>query len=484
MNGIRSSLMLSIADSHLGLILQIVSTIILSRLLTPSEVGVFAIAAVFAAIGTAFRDFGVAEYLIQEGELTKDKIRAAFALNITVSWLVALLILLAAPFVASFYREKGVGDVMRVLAMNFVLVPFGAVIHAWFRRELNYRPIVICNLLSSIAAAVASIVLAYRGHGYMSLAWSSLIGIAVVVLATAWYCPKDFPRWPSFKHIGPVFHFSKFASLIYIFAQVGKGAPELIIGRALGAADVGIFSRANGLIEMFQKVLLRPVLLSCLPYFASQVREKGAIASAYTSSVSLLTAVGWPFLAVIAVMAFAAIRIGYGSQWLAAVPLAQVLCLACAIELLYLPSREALLAYGGARRASILQLQIVAMQVLGLLSAIPFGLSGAVWGVVLASICGVALSQWHLRAVGVNTWRLLRACAASLVLTFSAAGPLAAFAWIYPIDEANFLWWFALGVPVAAIGWLSTLRLQEHALWLEIREFLRRSILRVRRATP
>ena len=114
----RRSLAFSAADSYVGLVLQLASTAILSRILTPVEVGIFAIAAVFSSLASNFRDFGVAEYLIQEQALTPDKIRAAFGVNIAVSWLMGLLIFSASGLTGEFYRSPGITDVMRVQALE------------------------------------------------------------------------------------------------------------------------------------------------------------------------------------------------------------------------------------------------------------------------------------------------------------------------------------------------------------------------------
>ena len=86
MANIRRSLAFSTLDSYISLVLQLGSTVVLSRLLTPEETGIFAVAAVFASLASTFRDFGVAEFLIQEKALTSDKIRAALTVNITISW--------------------------------------------------------------------------------------------------------------------------------------------------------------------------------------------------------------------------------------------------------------------------------------------------------------------------------------------------------------------------------------------------------------
>ena len=469
MTDVRRSFLLSFADNYLAIALQIASTVVIARLLTPAEVGVFAIAAVFSALASSFRDFGFAEYLIQARDLDHAKIRAALGMNIIVSWAMAATMFFAAPAVASFYNEAGVGAVMRVLALSFLIVPFGAVVQSWFRRELKYKPIVITNALSNITAFGVAVGLALQGHGYMSLAWSTFAGIAVTVLGSTYFRPHGFPRWPGFKGIAEVFHFGKFTTGMYILNQLGRGAPELIIGRVSGAADVGIFSRANGLVELFRRLLLKPVFQVCLPYFARAGREQGTVAPSYVSSVGLITAVGWPFLGFFALASYALIRIVYGIQWLDAVPLARILCLACAVELSFVLSREALLAGGDARRASVLQLQIAVMQVAGLALVIPYGLIGASWGLTAAAVGGLFVSQRHLhQAIGLELRPVLRACAPSALLALWTVGPLAGAALLVPIEESNFVVWAFAGSVACASLWLVGLRLIKHPLWVEV----------------
>jgi O-antigen/teichoic acid export membrane protein len=312
------------------------------------------------------------------------------------------------------------------------------------------------------------------GFGSMGLAWSVVVGIVISVAATAFLRPRDFPVLPGFRGIRAVFRFSKFASLIYIIAEMAKGAPELIIGRSSGVVQVGLFSRANGIPELLQRGILRPVLMVCMPYFAAHDRERGSLAPAYASTVGLLTSVGWPFFAVMSVLSYAAIRIIYGEQWIEAAPVAQTLCLAGAIGLLFLPSREALLACGEGRRASALQAQLAILQVAGLLFAIPFGLSGAAWGLVGAAIGGVVVSQWHMRRIGVTSWSLLRACVPSAVLTLVTAGPLAVAASIWPVAEPNHVIWALAGLSGALMLWLAGLFALRHVLWTEITRFVQR----------
>ena len=296
MTTVRRSLAYSALDGYVGLVLQIISTVVIARILTPAQTGVFAVAAVFAALASALRDFGVAEYLIQEKQLDEDAIRAAFAVNISISWLMALLLLGISSPVAAFYRAPDVAAAMQVLAFNFLLIPFGAVTLAWFRRELNFKPIFIANLLGNLSSFAVALTLALQGFGAMSLAWASLASVAATVTVSVLMRPAGLPRWPGTRGIGRVWQFSKFASGVTIFGQLGKGAPEMIIGRAQDMAAVGMFSRGAGLVEVFHRLVLRAVMLVALPYFARGVREEGTPLRALLHTMSLLTGLGWPMI--------------------------------------------------------------------------------------------------------------------------------------------------------------------------------------------
>ena len=103
---------------------------------------------------------------------------------------------LLAPVAAEFYSNSGIADVMRVQCLNFALIPFGAVTMAYFRRQLNFRPIFIASLLSNVTTFTVATLCALRGLAYMSLAWSSLAGVVVTVVVAMWFRPRDFPRWP------------------------------------------------------------------------------------------------------------------------------------------------------------------------------------------------------------------------------------------------------------------------------------------------
>ena len=470
MSSVRKSLAYTFAEGYLGIGLQLINTFFLARLLTPTETGIWAVAAVFAAVASTFRDFGVGEYLIQERELTEQKMRAALTANIIVSWLMAIILLIGSSWIADFYSEPGVGRVIRIQAFNFFLIPFGALTFAYLRRELNYKPFFWGSLLNNLTTVAVSLSCAMAGLGYMSLAWSSLSGVVVSVAFAAFVRPKGVPRMPGLSGLRAVLRFGMHATGIYFFGQIGKSAPELIIGRVLGMAPVAFFSRANGLTELFNRTVLRAALPVCLPYFAQEVRDGEDIRKGYLHAVSYLTAIGWPFFLFIAAMAFPAIRILYGSQWLDSVPLARVLCLVAAVEVAYFLTKEVLIARGDVKVANFLQAALQCIRVVGLVAVFPFGLIGACWGLLAAALIGGIWSHHVLATrIGLTFRQIVHACSPSLKIAAICTGPAILWAAVGKIDEQNFLASFVAFGILTLLLWLLALRLLGHPLWTELK---------------
>lgn len=470
MSAVRRSLLYSFANNHLGMLLQLASSMVIARLLTPTEIGIFAVAAVFAALASAFRDFGIAEYLIQAKELTTEKIRAAFGLNILVSWSIAVLLLSASSPVATFYEQAGIAQVMRVQALNFFLIPFGAITMAYHRRKLNYQPLFIAGLWANIVGILVAVGGALSNLSYMSLAWSSFANVVVFLIVALIYRPVELPQWPSFRGMAEVFHFGWRAVTIYLLGQLGKSAPDAVIGRVIDMPSVAFFSRADGLVEIFRRAILNTVGHVCLPYFSAAVRAGEPIASAYVRSSALMLGIGWPFLLCTAIAAESIIRLFYGSQWGASVPLAHIICVAGIIRLPYSLASEAIIAAGQIGQSSRLQWlsQLTLLACLGLI--FPFGLMGAAYGVLLSAVLSAIFSQHFLRRIiGLRFRQISVIFHRTTILAAGSAMPTAFLA-LMSDQNAGYYWFVPLAVLLSATSWFLILKNTSHPLYAEIKD--------------
>ncbi len=422
MSKVRPALRLSFAAEYTTQAMGFVSVMILARLLTPEEIGIFSLALSVVLVAQEFRSFGVGQFIIQEAELTENKIRTATGILFLASWFLAALLAGASSLVADFYEEPGLRAVLLVLACNFVVMPFNGATDAYLQRQMQFDKLYRVKVGSTFVYTMAVLGLAFVGFGYMSMAWAALLGTITSVLALNWYRPAYVPFVPGFRELRRIWSFGAFATGAGILGQIGRVSPEVIIGRALSMADVGYFSRAFGLVRIFEQAVLAAIRPVMLPHFSAKRREgeEGA-AAAYLQCVSLVTCVAWPFFGFVALMAYPVVRILYGDQWDAAVPVAQALCLGGILQALFAFSTQALTAGGGIRQVLLMNAIVVAFRIAVIVLCVRYGLVWVALAVTASSLIQFVVSSFLIRRViGLDMWSPLRASAPSLAVTVYA----------------------------------------------------------------
>lgn len=343
---LRRSVFITFFSSNAATAIQFGVTLILSRLLTPSEVGIFSITVVFVGIVAVFRDFGVSSYLQREKELSPEKIRAALGLLLTTSWSLAVLIYLSSGLLADFYGQPGIQEVLHVLTISFVLVPFASFFYALLARNLEAGKQAIVNGVSTIAYAVSCITLAWLGFSYMSLAWANVVNIAVTIVCYLFLRPKDVPCRPSLSGWGPPARFGGGAILGNLIDRIHGAVPDLVLGKLSGPHDVGLYSRANGLVGIFAQIASPTINYNAVPYIAKNFHNNEPLAPILAKATSYLTAVSWPFFIVTLLFPVEIIRVLYGEQWIAAAPIAVFICIQAMVRTGYSLTAPALMAIG------------------------------------------------------------------------------------------------------------------------------------------
>lgn len=304
MPSIRRSVILSFAQNYTGLLITVPTVMILARFLTPAETGVFSVALAAVNLAHMLRDFGVSAYLVQEKNLTREKLRAAFSITLITAWAIALGMFLLAPVAGRFYNEPGVSNVLGVLAFMFVLIPFGAPAMSVLRRDLSYGALYVINTASAATRSAVSIIMALLGFSYMSLAWGALGGVVALTIAVSFYRFRDTWLMPGFGEWRHVVSFGSKKIVIDVLTQTSRSANSLVVGRMLGFAATGLFSRGEGLINLFQTKIMSSIQSVAFPAFASYHRSGKGVKSLYVRGVSYITAVTWPFYTFAAIMAY------------------------------------------------------------------------------------------------------------------------------------------------------------------------------------
>lgn len=465
MNAIKSSLLMSFAEKYSVLVIGMAGGMIIARLLTPAQIGIFSIGAVVVGITQMVRDFGIGQYLIQERDLNPERLRAAYTLTMLISWSMAALLALASGAVADFYDEPGVGEVLRVLALNVLLIPFGSITLPVLRRQLRFHALYCINVANALTNLAVGLVLINLGFGYLSLAWAAVAGSVVTVLVSLPFRPADLPWLPGLTGMRKLLRFGAYATGSNVIDECGVAAPDIIIGKLIDVEAVGLFGKAQAILNIFNMLITRAVTPVLLPLFAANVREGHDVKRLYLRTVAYMAGLSWPFFAVLAVLATPLTRLLYGHQWDASAPLVRIMCLSTAAFCLFGMARDLFVAMGQVRLRAQLEAIGVSVRVAGIVVAAPFGLEAVAWSIAATSLLRSALLYRSLAALtGMRAAELGRGVARSAALTaLTVAGP--ALLMLSPgVAGASPVAVLALAGPAALAGWVAGIVLLNHEL--------------------
>lgn len=472
MANLRRSLVINFFSSSGAALLQFVVSILLARMLSPSEIGVFSMTVVFVNVAHMFRDFGVASYVQREPDLTVDKIRSALGIMFTTSWLLALFLYLISARLGAWFNEPGIVPVMRVLALGFIIIPFGSLTHSLLLREYAADKQAIVTAVGTVTYCVSCLVLAALGCGTMSLAWANLINICACALAYIPFRPKEMPWIPSFRGWGRVAHFGAGTLLTNCIEAVNGSIADLLLGKLGSARHVGLFSRANSTVSIFSYVAGTTVTYGAVSYLSQTYHRGESLVPTLRRASALLTGIGWPALALTAVLGHDMVLALYGEKWLESVPAILPLSFAAAVFLLFQYTSSAMTAIGRPYLGALPQIVTLFMRLTIGYLLFDGGLASFGWAICLATVAVVPVQiflQW--RYVDFVPGALLSSIMPSVTVTIICALAGEAMHPFLPESMPALIKLLVQTPPLIAV-WYGALRLTGHPLLEEVHHLL------------
>ncbi|MBB3033623.1 oligosaccharide flippase family protein [Alteriqipengyuania lutimaris] len=470
MTSFRKSLAINFASSSGATVVMFIVSIIVARILTPAEIGIYSIAIVLVNIAHVFREFGVGSYLQRAESLTADKVRSAIGVAYAIALGVAALLFFGSDLVAAWFGHREIAGVMQILSLSFLFIPFSSVALALLLREYDATKISIGTAAGTTAYTIVSIGLALAGWGAASLAWANLANVLATGVVYVWLAPKHMAYLPRFREAGDIVRFGAGALFTNLVKAGNAALPDLILGKLGSARQVGLLSRANSTVNIFMYVAGSAITFGSQTYLSKAHHAKQSLAPLLHRAIALVTAVGWPMLAVTAVAAEDVIVGLYGDQWVDAAPAILPLALMAAIDLTFHYKVPAFNAIGRPYLSSIPLLVTGAARIgLGVMLFTGDIVSFS-WALMLATLATAPV--WLIlqrRYLGTDVLPFL----AMLLPSALVAGLCAAiaFATLSLVRMAGvdlpLLRLAIIGVPTTLV-WLAALRLLSHPLFDEI----------------
>jgi O-antigen/teichoic acid export membrane protein len=405
---------------------QFVVTLILARLLLPSDFGLIALLLIFTSVGNILIDSGFGAALIQRQRVTPDDEMTVFIFSCAVATSLWVVLSVVAPYIAIFFHDPRLSSLLRMGALAFPLGALGAVPDALLTIRMDFRARTLAQLMGSSVSGLISIGLAALGFGVWSLVGQLLTATAMRTIGL-WHYSKWIPSGQlnkeSFTNLGRFGGFMLLSSLLnaaYLQVQ------PLLIGRLFDTRSLGYYSLAQSSqqapVSLIEGVLSRVGL----PVFSAIAHHPPRLLEALRSILRLSLFLFVPCMVGIAVMAKPLVLVIYGQRWLPTAPILSVLAVGATLWPVHVLNLEAIKAQGRSDLFFRLAVFKTVLSIALIFVGSAWGVLGIAWAILIASIIGAIINTYY-------SWKLLN------------YGPLA--------QAREQLPTFALASLAALVGW-------------------------------
>ena len=407
---VRSAVIWRSGTQILGQIISWGSTLVILRILDPSDYGLFAMTQVILAFLAFMNGYFFASSLIQADTVEPHQIRQAFGMLLIINCALALLQLAIAPLAADYYNQPMVAELLRWQSLIFLATPFLVIPEVVLSRTLDFKKPAMVNLLSSFIGAGVGLAAALSDWGVWTLVvapisvfWSRAIALTVL---TRMYILPSF----DFRGAG---HMLKFGSTLLIahgFWIVQSQADIFIAGRVLYAHDIGLYAEALFLAQVFAARFVPPLNEVAFPAYSRLQNDPSAFSYSFQKAARLVMLIACPLYIGMAVTAGPLVATVLGDKWLGMTPFIVIFAIAMPMMTLQILFSPAINAIGKPRITAEISAFGALVMPLSFLIGVQFGATGLAWGWVAGYPLLLAFTLYRTgKHIGVDTQHLWRA---------------------------------------------------------------------------
>jgi PST family polysaccharide transporter len=446
-----------------NIVVQLASTILLARILSPHDFGVVAVVLALVGFAPMLIDLGTGEASTQKALITPEQISTLFWLNISISLALTVLLIGSSGVIAKIFGEPDITGIAMALSVTFVLTALFNQHSALMRRAMQFHRIAMIDISANLAGSVVSVVLALRGWGYWSLVAKPVVTAAWTAIAV-WINCRWVPGRPRISSdarelVGFGLGVTGFTMTDYLT----KSADRIAIGYFQGAGPLGYFQNAFTIYSNVLSILTEPLHNIAASSLSKLRSDIDALKRAWETALSTLSFFSAPAFAILAVIGQDFVVLLLGQKWAPAGPLLCIFAVRGIVHSIERSMGWLHVAAGRADRWMRWGIYSVVVQLLALAAGLPFGVIGvataytiAMFGLFVPALVysgspvGVRGSD-VLRAVGPQTIGGLVAVAAGFLVEFEFLGDVSPFLRIFVSGMVCLLTYFTVVVGLFRI---------------------------------
>ncbi|MDP1545323.1 MAG: MOP flippase family protein [Anaerolineales bacterium] len=302
----------------------ILTTIILARLLAPSDFGLLGMAMVVIGFIEIFKDLGTTAAIIQKKELSEALLSSIFWVNVGFGMLAMAVLFFSAPLGGLLYHEPGVVAILQVLSLSFFISSLSILQQALLQRLLAFQALARVEVSAVLCGAIVGIALASYGAGVWSLVFQSLITASITTIflwfSSSWRPQRVF-HWDEVKSVSS---FSLNLVGFNIFNYFSRNADYFLIGRYLGAQDLGYYTLAYRILLFPLQNISSVIGRVMYPVYSGMQDDNHRFSTAYLKVMITIAFIVFPMMFGVLVLASPFVLVIFGENWRPAILLIMI----------------------------------------------------------------------------------------------------------------------------------------------------------------
>ncbi len=315
----------TITGQGVKFLLQIGSTAMLARLLTPQDFGLIAMVSAITGFILIFKDMGLSMATVQKAEITHEQISTLFWVNVALSLTVMLITFALSPVIAWFYNDPRLIWITLILAFGFVFGGLTVQHQAILKRQMRFTALVIIDVVSMLIGIAIAVISAWNGMKYWSLVFMQLATVLSVMLGT-WFSCNWRPGIPV-KRSG-VCEMLAFGGNLTGFGVINyfaRNLDNILIGQYWGAQPLGLYSKAYSLLLLPIGQIVAPVSSVAIPALSRLQDDPRRYRNYYLKAIKMIAYVSMPLITGMSVLSEEIVGLVLGEQWHDSVVIFQIL---------------------------------------------------------------------------------------------------------------------------------------------------------------
>ena len=381
----------TVAAQGARFVLQMGSTVVLARLLTPQDFGLIAMVTAVTGFVEMFKNMGLSMATVQRAEVNHGQISTLFWINVVLSIGVMLVIAALAPVIAWFYGEPRLTWITLALAGVFIFGGLTIQHQALLRRNMRFGTLALIGTIGLVVGIVTAIIAAWYGAGYwalilMQLATSITSAIAVWVVC-GWRPGLPVRR----SGVREMLAFGGNLTASNFLNYFVRNADKLLIGKFWGSGQLGLYSKAYGLLLLPLRQIKRPITAVAIPALSRLQNDPETYRRYYYRAISTIAFITMPLVVMLAALSHEIITIVLGKQWTDSAIIFKVLAFAAFFQPVLGTTGWIFISLGQTKRMMYWELISVPAILMSFVVGLPWGVLGVATSYTICSVVIIAV---------------------------------------------------------------------------------------------